>query len=416
MKICLLTYRGNPYSGGQGIYVDYLSRELCRMGHEVDVISAKPFPELSEKVTLHRLKSSSIYYRDASFKANLREVRNPVDLGELLATKYGIFTDPLAFSLRAYNKVKQLCKLRKFDIIHDNQGLGYGLLLMKRLGIPVVATIHHPLSIDKQADLEQADGRLARVGAQRFYRLLHMQAFVARHLDRIVTVSQSSAKETERSFKVAPDKMRVVYNGTDTDVFKPYEEESNNRDGLIMVGNTDDRKKGFAYLLEALKLLKKDGIKLTVVDDPWERVPQQDKTKPPLLSYSLRLLEWFGLDGLVSFTGRLTREELAHQYSKAEVAVVPSLYEGFGFPASEAMACGVPVIASSAGALPEVVGDAGVLVPPREPEPLAKAIKQLLNDKQLQRKLREAGRKRVCQEFNWEQAVSKTVEVYKELL
>jgi len=128
------------------------------------------------------------------------------------------------------------------------------------------------------------------------------------------------------------------------------------------------------------------------------------------------MLEKFGVDGLVSFTGRLTKDELARQYSRAEIAVVPSLYEGFGLPASEAMACGVPVIASSGGALPEVVGNAGILVPPGEPEPLAEAIKRLLKDKQLQRELGEAGRKRVQQEFNWEQAANKTVKVYQELL
>jgi glycosyltransferase involved in cell wall biosynthesis len=416
MKICLLTYRGNPYSGGQGIYIYYLARELQRMGHEVDVISSQPFPELSEGITLHRLKSSSIYHRDTSFKKNFLKGRSLTDFGELFTTKYGIFSDPLAFSVRAYAKVKELCKSRKFDIIHDNQGLGYALLLMKNLGIPVIATIHHPLTIDKQADLEQADGLRSKWGVRMFYLLTHMQAFVARRLDRVITVSQSSAKEITRSFKVNPDKLRVVYNGTDTDIFQPIEEETSNKNGLIMVGNTDDRKKGVIYLLKALQLLADDRVRLNIVDDPWQRSPHGDEVEPPPPSYSLRMLEKFGVDGLVSFTGRLTKEELARQYSRAEIAVVPSLYEGFGFPASEAMACGVPVIASSGGALPEVVGNAGILVPPGEPGPLAEAIKRLLKDKQLQQKLGEAGRRRVQQEFSWEQAANKTVKVYQELL
>ena len=416
MKICLLTYRGNPYSGGQGIYIYYLARELHHMGHEVDVISSHPFPELSEGITLHRLKSSSIYHRDTSFKKNFLKGRSLTDFGELFTTKYGIFSDPLAFSVRAYAKVKELCKSRKFDIIHDNQGLGYALLLMKNLGIPVIATIHHPLTIDKRADLEQADGLRSKWGVHMFYFLTHMQAFVARRLDRVITVSQSSAKEITRSFKVNPDKLRVVYNGTDTDIFQPIEEETSNKNGLIMVGNTDDRKKGVIYLLKALQLLADDKVRLNIVDDPWQRSPHGDEVEPPPPSYSLRMLEKFGVDGLVSFTGRLTKEELARQYSRAEIAVVPSLYEGFGFPASEAMACGVPVIASSGGALPEVVGDAGILVPPGEPGPLAEAIKRLLKDKQLQQKLGEAGRRRVQQEFSWEQAANKTVKVYQELL
>ena len=415
MRICLLTYRGNPYSGGQGIYIYYLSREFLRMGHEVEVISSAPFPEVSEGVILHQLKSSSIYHPGSSFRRNLPKVRNPVDLHELCASRLGIFAEPWAFSFRAYAKLKELCKQRRFDIIHDNQGLGYGLLLMKRLNIPVIATIHHPLPIDRQADLEQANGLRERWRIKKFYSFIRMQAFVARRLDRIITVSQSSAKDTNLFFKVPADKLRVVYNGIDTEIYNSNEAACQNRDGLIMVGNTDDRKKGILYLLQALQTLKRDKIKLTIVDDA-ERHSSYIEDVGILHSYGFKLVKKLNLDGMVHFTGRLTREELAQHYSAAQIAVVPSLYEGFGIPAAEAMACGTPVISTTGGALPEVVGDAGILVPPGSADALAAAIRQLLPDKQTQQRMSEAGRKRVKEKFNWEQAARKTLEIYQEVL
>jgi glycosyltransferase involved in cell wall biosynthesis len=415
MRICLLTYRGNPYSGGQGIYVYYLSREFQRMGHEVEVIASAPLPKVSEGVLLHQLRSSSIYHPGSSFKRNLPKVRNPIDLYELCASHLGIFAEPWAFSFRAYGKLKELCKQRRFDIIHDNQGLGYGLLLMKRLNIPVIATIHHPLPIDRQADLEQAKGLRERWRIKKFYSFIRMQAFVARHLDRIITVSQSSAKDTRLFFKVPADKLRVVYNGIDTAIYNKNEEANQNRNGLIMVGNTDDRKKGVLHLLQALQLLREDEIKLTIVDDA-ERHSSYVEDVGPLPSYGFKLVRKLNLDGLVHFTGRLTQDELVKCYSAAKIAVVPSLYEGFGLPAAEAMACGIPVIATTGGALPEVVGNAGILVPPGKADALAVAIKQLLNDEETQQRMSEAGRKRVEEKFNWEQAAIRTLEVYQEVL
>ena len=385
------------------------------MGHEVEVIASAPLPEVSEGIILHQLKSSSIYHPGSSFSRNLTKVRNPLDLYELCASRLGIFAEPWAFSFRAYTKLKELCKQRRFDIIHDNQGLGYGLLLMKRLNIPVIATIHHPLSIDKQADMEQAIGFRDRWRIRRFYSFIRMQAFVARRLDRIITVSQSSAKDTGIFFKVHADKLRVVYNGIDTKIYNRDEEASHNRNGLIMVGNTDDRKKGALYLLQALQLLREHGIKLTIVDDA-ERHSSYIEDVGPLPSYGFKLVKKLNLDDIVQFTGRLTQEELVKHYSAAKIAVVPSLYEGFGLPAAEAMACGAPVIATTGGALPEVVGNAGILVPPRKADALAVAIKQLLNDEETQRRISEAGRKRVEEKFNWEQAAIRTLEVYQEAL
>jgi glycosyltransferase involved in cell wall biosynthesis len=415
MRICLLTYRGNPYSGGQGIYVYYLARELRRLGHEVEVIASPPLPELSEGVALHCLKSLSIYHPQSSMRTNLPKVRNLVDLYDLCATRQGLFVEPLTFSIRAYAKLRDLCTQRRFDVIHDNQGLGYGLLLMKRLHIPVIATIHHPLPIDREADLEQATGLRQRWRIRRFYSFIRMQAFVSRRLERIITVSQDAARQTELLFKVPPDRLRVVYNGIDTQIYRKNDQPRQQRDGLIMVGNTDDRKKGVLYLLKALQLLREDGVKLNIVDDA-ERHSSYADDVGPLPSYGSSLVKKLNLNGMVRFTGRLTREELARHYSAARIAIVPSLYEGFGLPAAEAMACGTPVIATAGGALPEVVGDAGLVVPPRSADALAAAIRQLLHDEQAQQRMGEAGIRRVAERFSWHQAARATLEVYREVL
>jgi len=415
MKICLLSYRGNPYSGGQGIYIYYLAREFQRMGHEVEVIASPPYPEVSEGVTLHRLKSLSVYHPESSLRANLAKVRNPLGLYEVLFTRLGMFIEPLPFSIRAYARIKEICKQRPFDIIHDNQGLGYGLLLMQGLNIPVVATIHHPLHIDRNADMKQANGLIEKWRIRKFYSFIRMQAYVTRRLERIVTVSQSSSEEIQRFFKIPADKLRIVYNGIDTEMYQTNKHGNKERNGLIMVGNTDDRKKGVIYLLEAMQLLEGNGVKLTIVDDA-ERHSSYADDVGPLPSYGLKLVKQFNLNGQVRFTGRLTREELVEQYAAAEIAIVPSVYEGFGLPAAEAMACGTPVISSDGGALPEVVGDAGILVPSEKADALAAAIKQLLGDKQTQQRMGEAGRKRVEDQFSWEKAARKTLEVYQESL
>ena len=385
------------------------------MGHEVEVIASPPYPEVSEGVTLHRLKSLSVYHPESSLRANLAKVRNPLGLYEVLFTRLGMFIEPLPFSIRAYARIKEICKQRPFDIIHDNQGLGYGLLLMQGLNIPVVATIHHPLHIDRNADMKQANGLIEKWRIRKFYSFIRMQAYVTRRLERIVTVSQSSSEEIQRFFKIPADKLRIVYNGIDTEMYQTNKHGNKERNGLIMVGNTDDRKKGVIYLLEAMQLLEGNGVKLTIVDDA-ERHSSYADDVGPLPSYGLKLVKQFNLNGQVRFTGRLTREELVEQYAAAEIAIVPSVYEGFGLPAAEAMACGTPVISSDGGALPEVVGDAGILVPSEKADALAAAIKQLLGDKQTQQRMGEAGRKRVEDQFSWEKAARKTLEVYQESL
>jgi len=408
MKICLLSYRGNPYCGGQGIYIYYLARALRDLGHEVQVMSGPPHPEVAEGVELHQLESLNLYESDESLIKDFSRVHNPIDFYELVAVSVGTFPEPLTFSLRAYRKIRELLPYHKFDIIHDNQCLGYGLLLMKRLKVPVVATIHHPIPIDRELELAQASSLREKFKMKRWYSFCGMQSRVARRMDRVITVSQSSAGAIERSHKVPRDKIRVVYNGIDMDLFKRDDGIAKEPNRLILVNSGEQSIKGVSYLMEALHLLR-DGIevKLTVVGS---LAPD---------GQCVKLIKEYGLGDMVAFTGRVTMEELVKHYLASEICVVPSLYEGFGFPAAEAMSCQLPVITTSGGALPEVVGqdgDTGIMVPPADSDALAAAVKRLLGDESLRRKMGEAGRKRVESNFTWEQAAKKTVEAYEEVL
>ncbi len=406
MRICLLCNRGNMYCGGQGVYLYYLSRELQRLGHEVHTIVGPPYPDIAEGVVEHRVHNMNLV--EYGFpKRDLLQVLTPLNLYDLAAVRIGKFPEMFTFSFRAFNKLRELAKTYRFDIIHDNQTLGYGNLLMKSLGIPVVATIHHPLPIDRKSDLPYIEGIENKIRRILFYPMV-MQHLASWGMDRVITVSENAAAEIRNSFKVPYRKMRVVYNGIDTDTFRCGNGAHREKGRLIVVSNTADRKKGVLYLLRAVRRLQEElDVKLTIVD---RGLPDNE--------YTPALVDKLGLNGSVEFTGKVSTEEMVKHYARAEVAVVPSLYEGFGLPAAEAMACGVPVVSTTAGALPEVVGHdgCGILVPPRDHEALAAGIKRLLDSEDLRRDMAHSGRKRVEQMFSWRQAAEKTLDVYREVM
>ena len=409
MRICLLTYRGNMYCGGQGIYVYYLAKALHELGHEVHIMTGPPYALAPDGVKLHKVEGLNLYETNGlSSLGSPLSLFNPINFYEVIATRLGMFPEICTFSLRAYLKLRELISREKFDVVHDNQTLGYGTLLVRSLGVPVVATIHHPIYIDMKADLAQARRFLSKFRRMMFYSFLVMQHMVAKRMDRVITVSDISAVDTIRVFKLPRSKVRVVPNGIDTGVFKKMEEVEKEPNSVVMVGNTEDRKKGIIFLLKAIQLLKDDvDVKLSIVDR------QGDHTR-----YAPRLVQEHGIEDRVTFTGRLGVDELVRCYSASEIAVTASVYEGFGLPCAEAMSCGTPVIATRAGALPEVVGNdgAGILVPPADPIALASAMKRLLMDNTLRQRMGEAARKRIEESFSWEVAARKTLQVYEEVL
>ena len=407
LKIGLLSYRGNPYCGGQGIYLTYLANELTRLGHEVHVIVGPPWPLSIKGAFVHPVDNFNFFGKKKDFlpSGNPFKIFSPLHFYEFSASRFGVFPEIKAFSFRAFFKLLELSQRHPFDIFHDNQCLGYGMLLWKLLGRPVVSTLHHPLSIDRAAWFEQPSPLRQKIRRVLYYPLL-MQRIVSNRMDRIITVSQDSAREITRAFGVAPEKIRVVYNGLDAQEFAPIPGLIKRPKSLIFVGNSEDRKKGLLYLLQALTYLPED-VTLTVVDGG---APQR--------SFAPLLTGQYKIGHRVQFTGKIGPRDLVRLYGRAEIAVVPSLYEGFGFPAAEAMACELPVVASTAGALPEVVGTdgTGILVPPRNAPALAQAINDLLRDPGLRRRMGRLARRRVLSLFSWERAARQMLEVYREAI
>ena len=405
LRIGLLTYRGNPRSGGQGVYVRYLSRALVALGHEVEVFSGQPYPTLDAGVRLTRVPSLDLYRADDPFRRpGLSEFRDWIDALEYGAMCTAAFPEPLTFSLRAARLLKR--RIGELDVIHDNQCLGYGILDIARR-FPIVATIHHPITIDHKLDRQNVT-MLRRMSLARWYAFTRMQRRVAPRLGQIITASGTGSRDAAAEYGIDPDRITMVHNGVDIDLFKPLEHIERVPGRLITTASADVPLKGLVYLIEALaKLRTERDVHLVVVGRPRPNGPV------------MKAIERFGATESITFESNIDSLRLIELYATAEVAIVPSLYEGFSLPAAEAMACRVPVVATTGGSLPEVVGTnraTGVLVPPRDVGALASAVSELLDDPTLRVSMGRAGRERVLRLFTWTKTAERTIEVYRKAI
>src|SRR5947209_13970628 len=407
LRVALLTYRGNPQSGGQGVYTHYLSRELAALGHAVTVYSGPPYPVLAPGVPLVEVPSLDLYRAEDPFRTPARdEFRGVLDVVEFAIMCGAGFPEPLTFSLR----VRPLLRAGRgqIDVVHDNQCLGYGILGLVRDGFPLVATVHHPITVDRAVELAQAPSWRRRMNIRRWYGFLRMQKRVVPRLPRILTVSESSARDVCRDMGADQSRLAVVPAGVDTALFRPLPHIARVPGRLLTTASADVPLKGLLPLLEAVaKVRTERHAELVIVGRP-----KSDSLVPATI-------ERLGLEGAVTLAGVVSAERLVELYAEAEVAVVPSLYEGFSLPAVEAMACGVPLVCTTGGALPEVVGRDGhtaLLVPPNDPGALAVAIGRALDDGALRRRLATAGRERVIERFSWRVTAEATVEQYRETI
>ena len=406
MRICILSYRSYPYSGGQGIYMRYLSNALRGLGHEVDMMSGPPYPIVDDGVGLIKLPSLDLY-RFGSWQRlfiDPRKLNTAANFTEWGGITTGYFSEPLAFGMRAY---RYLCSdgVKKYDVIHDNQTMAWGIADIQKAGYPVVETIHHPVTIDRDLAIKSAKSIKDRLGYWRWFSFTGMQIKVARQLPYIITVSEMAKHHIHEVFGIPDDRMRVIYNGIDTEIFSPAQDVPRLDDTILMVLSRDTPVKGLRFLLHALaELRKKWDLKLVVVG----RTLGDGETE--------KLMDRLGVTGCVSFCDQVETTELVRLYRTATLLAVPSTYEGFGLPAAEAMSCGAPVVSTTAGALPEVVGDAGILVPPADPAALAAAIAQLLDDPAKRAEFGVLARKRILEKFNWQGAARRTAEVYLEAI
>ncbi|MFJ2933560.1 glycosyltransferase family 4 protein [Streptomyces sp. NPDC087219] len=412
LRIALLTYKGNPFCGGQGVYVRHLSRELAHLGHSVEVIGSQPYPVLDEGedltgLTLTELASLDLYRSPDPFRTPKRdEYRDWIDGLEVATMWTGGFPEPLTFSLRA----RRLLAARRgdFDVVHDNQTLGYGLLGGPRaIGAPLVTTIHHPITVDRQLELDAAADWKRRASVRRWYSFTRMQKRVARRLPSVLTVSGTSRQEIVEHLGVREDRIRVVHIGADTDLWSPDPAVAEVPGRIVTTSSADVPLKGLIHLIEALAKLRTENpdAHLVVVGKRAEDGPVA------------AAIERYGLAGAVEFVKGISDAELVDLVRSAQVSCVPSLYEGFSLPAAEAMATGTALVATTGGAIPEVAGADGetcLAVPPGDASALAAALGRVLGDSELRARLGAAGRERVLSRFTWARAAQGTAELYRE--
>jgi len=403
MRIALLSYRSKTHCGGQGVYVRHLSHGLVDLGHDVEVFSGQPYPDLLDpRVRLTKVPSLDLYRDPDPFRVpRPSEIRDAVDLLELLTMWTAGFPEPRTFSMR----VARLLATRAgdFDVVHDNQCLGAGLLSIESTGLPVVATVHHPITRDRVLDLAAARWWRTPL-VRRWYGFVAMQKRVARRIPDLITVSSSSAADIVTDFGVSPEQLHTVPLGVNTDLFRPGTRPR--RPGrIIAIASADTPLKGVRTLLHAVAALRATrDVELRLVA----------KVEPHGPTH--KLIAELGISDIVHLASGLSDDDLAALFASAEVACIPSRYEGVSLPAVEAMASGTPIVASRVGALPEVLGADGAcarLVPPADVEALTRALGDLLDSPDQRGRLGEAGRARALTVFSWEAVAAQTARVYE---
>lgn len=406
LSLAYLTYRGKPHVGGQGIYTRHLTKALVDLGHHVEVFGGQPYPVLDERVRLTELPSLDLFndHYPGRFPAYW-EFKTRYDFLEVAVFSMGVFPEPLAFSARVNAHLSK--RLGEFDLVHDNQCLGYGIAKLEQK-IPLVVTLHHPITRDRMLEMEAAPNRFKRWSIGRWYSFVRMQGKVASQMPRVVVVSENSIQDIHTDMGVDLDRMRLVPVGVDPDLFKPVPGVARIPGRLITTASADVALKGQAYLVEAMAKLRADGhdITLTIIGRP----------KP---GKSLDLIDEYGLRPHIEFVSGVSDERIVELYSEAELAVVPSLYEGFSLPAIEAMCSGTPLVATDGGALPEVTGADGDTVfrcRKGDAGDLARAIRDALANPALRAAVGEAGRQRVLERWTWKRCAEMTVEQYREVL
>jgi glycosyltransferase involved in cell wall biosynthesis len=405
LRLAYLTYRGKPHVGGQGVYTRHLTKALADLGHHVEVFGGQPYPVLDDRVALHQLPSLDIFNEQYPGRMPAYwEIKGWGDVVETAQFMSGTFSEPLAFSVRAYQQLKQ--RVRDFDLVHDNQCLGYGILSIEKL-IPTIVTLHHPITKDRELEIAAAPTWRKKLSVRRWYSFVNMQGRVASRMPRIVVVSENSIKDIHHDMGVRFDRMRLVPVGVDPDLFTPRPEVARRPGHLITTASADVALKGLSFLLEAMaKLRTEREVTLTIIGRP----------KP---GKSMDLIDKLGLRPHIEFVSGVSDERIVELYAEAEMAVVPSLYEGFSLPAIEAMSTGTCLVATDGGALPEVTGrDGDTVLSCRagDADALAATIRRGLDDAELRLRVGAAGRQRVAERWSWRRCAELTVDQYREVL
>ena len=405
LRIAYLTYRGKPHVGGQGVYTRHLTKALADLGHHVEVFGGQPYPILDSRIPLHKLPSLDIFNDQypGRFPAYW-EIKDWPSFVETAQFLKGTFGEPRAFSIRAYNELSK--RVNDFDLVHDNQCLGYGILKIEKK-IPTIVTLHHPITKDRKLEMEHTKTWFKRRAISRWYSFVNMQGKVASKMPRVVVVSENSIADIHTDMKVSLDRMKLVPVGVDPDLFTPLPHIARKPGHLITTASADVALKGLSYLLEALaKIRTERDVHLTIIGRPREGA-------------NADLIRKLGLTDCITHVSGVSDERIVELYAESELAVVPSLYEGFSLPAIEAMSTGICLVATTGGALPEVTGvdnETVLSCPAGDAEALAASIRRGLNDAELRNRIGAAGRTRVVERWSWKHCAQLTVDQYREVL
>jgi len=282
------------------------------------------------------------------------------------------------------------------DVVHlTNQNFArFALSTKNRFIITVHDLIRLFFDLDKETITEKV--------------LLKLDIRGIKRASHIITVSQHTKNDMIELLKIPDSRISVIYNGVDHSIFKPYKKKTLDNPYIMYVGAERPRK-NFGRLLEAFAMLSKEfpELRLVKVGEPGRSEEYRRDT--------LMRLDSLGIIQAVIFTGSIPELDLARYYSSAVLLAYPSLYEGFGLPPLEAMACGCPVVASNNSSLPEVVGEAGIMVNPYATNSLTQAMREILTNSKLMGDLVKKGLKQ-AKKFSWEKTAEQTQEVYDKVV
>ena len=410
LNIAILSYRSAKYGGGQGVFVKDISMALSIIGHKVDVISGPPYPELYKDINLIKLPGLNLFETFSSgdrFKKFInKKKKNINDYYEFISVLFGGFPEMRTFGDRANEFIKNN---NHYDLIIDNQSISYGMLeIQKRL--PFIEIIHHPITYDLKHELEASNKIKYRISRYRWYSFLKMQKKVAPKINTIITPSKSSKKGIIEEFKCKEKNITVINNGLDASEFAPIDRSQRNPFRLITTASADVPLKGLDFSLKALKILITDfpEIHLIVIGNIKEN------------GHTQRLIEKLKIEKNVFFKSNITKAEITNLYSSSSVAIVSSLYEGFGYPVIEAMSCAVPLIATDVSSIPELTKEFAILVEPKNDQMIADSVKKVLINYDKYKEIAIKSRKHVKENFNWakitneyEDIIYKTIKKFK---
>ena len=390
LKIAILSYRSAPFGGGQGIYVYELSKALNNIGHNVDVISGPPYPELIADIELIKLPGLNLF-STFEFRERLKiffhtKNKSLDDWYEFSSTLMGGFPELQTFG----NRAKVFLSDKNYDAVIDNQSISFGMIDIQK-SKPFIEIMHHPISKDYFYDLKFARGLIQRLSKMRWFSFLKMQKKVAKQIKVVVTPSLSSQQDIHHDFKVPMQNIQVIPNGIDFNTFCSLPNLVPRANGVITTASADVPLKGLDFSLQAIARLKSEypDINLTVIGSPRAG------------GHTERLIKKLKLEEQVSFKTNLTKEEITYEYAKSSVAVVSSLYEGFGFPVGEAMACATPLVATNVASIPEITGSFAQLIPAEDAEAIYQGIKNIFQNPQKYKIQAELGRQHIIENFNW---------------